>query len=583
MSAPATDAAPLGFPETGKGLKGGALGLVSSVVVGTASTAPAYSLAASLGFVVAGGGAILAGVKAPAIILLAFVPMYLIAVAYQELNRAEPDCGTTFTWATRAFGPITGWLGGWGIIAADVIVMANLAQIAGSYTFTLLGELGWDAAGGLDTSVAATTTVGLVWIAVMTYLCYRGIEVSARIQYALLSIEVLVLIMFAVVALTKVYTGNGESYSLTPQWSWFWPGGLDVSTVIAPALLTAVFIYWGWDTAVSVNEESDDPTTTPGRAAILSTVLLLVTYVLVSTAAVAFAGVGTTGIGLGNPDNADDVFAAIGPALFGDSGLGKIALLLLSASILTSASASTQTTILPTARTTLSMAAYKAVPKAFAQIHPKYLTPGVSTIAMGIVSMVFYLLFTLISPNLLTALIGSVGLMIAFYYGLTGFACSWFYRRTLHHKPRDFFMQGVLPSLGGLILLAAFVYALIQFAAPDWLTDDNDNNVTILGIGAVAVVGVVAILIGLVLMIVWWIRQPAFFRGETLPMRGAHDLVLAGPATIPESAFRLPDSGLPGIVIAPDLSNLPPGATAVTTTGEEPPEPTEPSEGGRPV
>ena len=99
-----------------------------------ASTAPAYSLAATLGFVV-----IAVGVKAPAIMLLAFVPMYFIAVAYSELNKREPDCGTTFTWAARAFGPRTGWMGGWGIIAADVIVMANLAQIAGSYGFLLFG------------------------------------------------------------------------------------------------------------------------------------------------------------------------------------------------------------------------------------------------------------------------------------------------------------------------------------------------------------------------------------------------------------------------------------------------------------
>ncbi len=55
--------------------------------------------------------------------------------------------------------------------------------------------------------------------------------------------------------------------------------------------------------------------------------------------------------------------------------------------VLTSASASTQTTILPTARTTLSMAAYKAIPAAFAKIHPKYLTPTVSTIVMGAVSI----------------------------------------------------------------------------------------------------------------------------------------------------------------------------------------------------
>ena len=94
-----------------KGLKGGSLGLVSSIVIGVASTAPAYSLAASLGLIVASGGALLAGVKAPGIVLLAFIPMYLIPVAYQELNRAEPDCGTTFTWATGAFGPVTGWMG----------------------------------------------------------------------------------------------------------------------------------------------------------------------------------------------------------------------------------------------------------------------------------------------------------------------------------------------------------------------------------------------------------------------------------------------------------------------------------------
>ena len=208
--------APIGFPEVaeGKGLKTGALGLVSSVVVGMASTAPAYSLAASLGFVVAtANGDSIVGVKAPAIMLLAFVPMFLIAIAYQQLNRAEPDCGTTFTWAARAFGPRAGWIGGWGIIAADVIVMANLAQIAGSYSFQLVGldELG--------DSKLWSTVAGVVWIIIMTYICYRGIEVSARLQYALLGIEVIVLVAFSIIALTKVYTGNATDDSLTPSLS----------------------------------------------------------------------------------------------------------------------------------------------------------------------------------------------------------------------------------------------------------------------------------------------------------------------------------------------------------------------------
>jgi amino acid transporter len=156
----------------GKGLKGGALGLIGSIVMGIASTAPAYSLAASLGYVVivANGDGIV-GVKAPLIMVLAFVPMYCIAVGYSELNKAEPDCGTTFTWAARAFGTKTGWMGGWGIIAADVIVMANLSQIAGSYSYSLFG---FD---DLAASTFWSTVAGIIWIAVMTYICYRGIEV----------------------------------------------------------------------------------------------------------------------------------------------------------------------------------------------------------------------------------------------------------------------------------------------------------------------------------------------------------------------------------------------------------------------
>src|SRR6478609_10940063 len=122
--------------DGGKGLKTGALGYLSNLVIGVASTAPGYSLAATLGFVAAVAGM---GFHAPAVMLVSFIPMLLIAASYYYMNKADPDCGTSFTWVTRAMGPHLGWLGGWGIIAADVIVMANLAQIAGQYTFYLFG------------------------------------------------------------------------------------------------------------------------------------------------------------------------------------------------------------------------------------------------------------------------------------------------------------------------------------------------------------------------------------------------------------------------------------------------------------
>ena len=158
--------------------------------------------------------------------VVAFVPMYFIAVAYSELNKAEPDCGTTFTWAARAFGTRTGWMGGWGIIIADVIVMANLAQIAGSYSFSLVGA---------DAAAASTfwsTVAGIVWIVVMTYICYRGIEVSARLQYVLLGVEVATLLGFAVVrpreGLQRQRAGRGHQAVA----SWLSPAGLSPTSIV---------------------------------------------------------------------------------------------------------------------------------------------------------------------------------------------------------------------------------------------------------------------------------------------------------------------------------------------------------------
>src|ERR1700733_10636143 len=90
----------------GKGLRGGALGFLSGVVIGVASTAPGYSLAAVLGGIALVAGM---GVHAPAIMLVSFIPMLFIAAAFYYLNRADPDCGTTFSWVTRAMGPWIGW------------------------------------------------------------------------------------------------------------------------------------------------------------------------------------------------------------------------------------------------------------------------------------------------------------------------------------------------------------------------------------------------------------------------------------------------------------------------------------------
>ena len=494
-----------------KGLKSGALGLISSTVIATASVAPAYSIAATLVFVV-----VAVGLQAPIIAILAFVPMLLTSIGYSEMNKADPDCGTTFTWATRAFGPKTGWAGGWAIVAADVLVMASLAQVAGQYVFLLFGANG---IGGNATS-GWVLLGGVIWIILMTAICYVGIEVSANFQKILLSIELVMLVVLSVVALVKVGDGSAPAGHLTPSVSWLNPFHISSFSEFVSGIILMVFIYWGWDTAVSVNEETKDRTRTPGLAAIFSTVILLVTYALVIFSIQSFAGTGAKGNGLGNIANAGDVLSIQGHAVFGSGSVGSVFYHLLLVMVLSSAAASTQTTILPTARTTLSMAAYRAIPKSFAKIHRRFLTPTVSTIVMGLVSIAFYASVNYSSNGIgvIGDAVTAIGMYIAFYYGLTGFACIWYYRRNLTSSVRNLFMQGILPLVGALILWFLGGWSI-------WLNYDvaTQNDFTTWRvpwlhweIGGAFVIAAGAAIVGLLFFIYSRITGPAFFRKETL-------------------------------------------------------------------
>jgi amino acid transporter len=493
-----------------KGLKGGALGLISSTVVGVASTAPAYSLAATLGFVVI----YINGLQAPIITILAFIPMLLISYGYKEMNYADPDCGTTFTWATRAFGPKSGWFGGWAIVAADILVMASLAQVAGQYVFLLFNANGI----GNTPSSGWVLLVGVAWIVVMTAICYVGIEVSANFQKVLLGIEITMLLILSITALVKVGNGTAPPGHLTPSASWFNPfHNLSAAGFMAGFTLM-LFIYWGWDTAVSVNEETKDSHRIPGRAAVLSTVILLMTYALVVVSTQSYAGVGTKGIGLRNSAHETDVLSVLGHSIFGTSGFGSFMTHLLLLMVLSSAAASTQTTILPTARTTLSMAVYRAIPSAFGKIQKRFLTPSVSTIAMGLVSIALYVTMNeLATGNVIGDSVTALSLFIAFYYGLTGFACVWYWRHSLRESARNLWLRGILPLLGGLILWACIPWLLIHY----WKPVNSYTTYTLpfpphWQVGGIFVLMFGASLLGVILFFIYRAVQPAYFRGEVL-------------------------------------------------------------------
>jgi len=468
-----------------KGLKKNAISFVSNIVIGVASTAPAYSLAATLGYIALVGGL---GVQSPAVILVCFFPMAAIAAAYYYMNRADPDCGTTFTWMTRAMGPWLGWQGGWAIVVADVLVMPSLASVAGVYTCSLVGIN--------NPSNLAVTVIGIVWIVIMTVICYIGIEISARTQRLLLGMEFVTLVAFSVVALIKVYADH-PAHSIEPTASWFNPFAVSSIGALNSGILLAVFIYWGWDSGVTVNEETEDSSTAPGRAAIVSTFVLVGIYLLVATAAQAYGGVASLAA------HPNDVLAPLGNGVLG-SPWNKILII----AVLSSASASTQTTILPTARTTLSMARMKAIPRQFGNIHPRFLSPSFSTIWMGVVSTLVYVLLSVTSPtNLIGDAFTSLALTIAFYYGFTGFACVIFYRRELLKSAKNFLYIGVLPMFGGLVLTWVLIKAVLVYSKPH-----AGFAKPFLGIGSPIAIALLMIIIGLVLMIVQRVTMPEYFR-----------------------------------------------------------------------
>ena len=196
----------------------------------------------------------------------------------------------------------------------------------------------------------------------------------------LILLQVVSLLVFAGVAIGRVVAGTSSLDALTPSISWLNPFGAGGATLTA-GLLLGVFAYWGWESAVNLTEETEDSASTPGRAAIVSTIVLLVTYVSVAFAVVAYAG---TEFLTENEDEEEEIFAVLGHEVLG--GWDWVLLL----AVATSAIASTQTTIIPASRTGLSMARRAALPRKLAHIHPRFRTPDVSTwlvagIAIGLV------------------------------------------------------------------------------------------------------------------------------------------------------------------------------------------------------
>lgn len=484
-----------------KGLAHGSVGMLGSAAMAVSCVAPVYALTAALGPTVRE-----VGVQMPGVFLAGFVPMLLVAFGYRALNAVVPDAGTSFTWSAKAFGPYVGWMCGWGLIIATVIVLSNTAGVAATFLYLFLGELLERPEilefGALTLVNVATTSA---FVAVATWIAWRGMTTAKRVTYVLVGFQMVVLLLFCGMAIAKA-TQGGAPTALAFEWSWLNPFAVTSGAALAAGLSLSIFIYWGWDVSLSANEETTGSARTPAIAALLSLVMLGGTYVLVAIATQRYAGVGETGLGLRSDATQENVFAALATPIMG----GGLDLLLFGA-VFASAASSLQTTFIPAARTMLAMSVYQAMPAVFADIHPRHRVPSNATIVSGVLTAAFYAVMSVVSENVLGDTVESLGLMICFYYSITAFACVWYFRHEYRRGVGPLVMKGLLPLTGGLMLAAMFLRLSVASIDPAY-----GSGGSIAGVGTVFAIGVGILVLGGVLMLVWRLRAPAFFRGETL-------------------------------------------------------------------
>ncbi|HAN70261.1 MAG TPA: amino acid transporter [Actinobacteria bacterium] len=472
--------------EVQPGLQANAIGFVDALAIGLNATSPAYSLAAVLGPIV-----VLVGIAAPSVLIVAFIPMLLIASAFYFLNRVDADCGTTFSWVTRAMGPWFGWMGGWAIAMTGVLVVGSLADVAIKF---LLLTVGLDEAAENQLLVLA---LSIALIVAMTWLCVTGTEASAKVQNILTLAQVAALLVFIVVAIYKALTGMGAPD--VPGLSWEWLNPLAAGpAALSAGLLLGVFAYWGWESAVNLNEETTDSASTPGIAAIVSTLVLVMTYVGTAIAVLLLMGPAFMAERAGDEEMA---FADVAVEALG--GWSWILLLAVS----TSAIASTQTTIIPASRTALSMARRGALPAYFGRISTRHRTPAVATWWVAIIGIVWFVIVRTISDNALFDSLSALSLLIAFYYALTGFACALYYRKLLLSSVKAFLLIGVGPVVGGAALVWLLVLSVRDMSDPE----NSYSGISWLGLGPPLVIGIIMFGVGIIMMIAMRVAGTPFW------------------------------------------------------------------------
>ncbi|WP_342781569.1 APC family permease [Streptomyces piniterrae] len=480
------------------------LGVKDGVAIAASSTAATTSIGIGMGALAA-----YAGRQTPALLLLAFLPILGIALSYARLNRSEPNMGSGYTWVGRSIGPWPGFLTGWVVLVGNVIFMAYTGAVTGSVVLQFLNKLGLRSVLGLEldpSSTGVSTAVGLVALVVVTITAITGVRSATRLQMGLLIFEYAVLLVFCGYALIV----GDQPFSL----SWLNPFEIGSPTALAQGMVLAVFIYWGWDAAFSVNEETRSASDA-ARGGLIALVAMLGLFLV---GALAFQRVMDADELIRNgPQALTFLGSRLAPEPWASLPL---------AALMCSAFASLQSSVIPTARGALAMGRDRTLGSIWQRVHPRYGSPAAGTLLiMAIAALLAVLAVGIPELNdmILTA-VNSIGLTVALYYGLTALACAVRFRASLREGVVRALRDVVVPAASALVLFGLGGYLVVNYATmSDHFAANPDNGWFMLTLPALFV------LLGLAVA-AWakWVRRAPYFRtghgtdadAITLPMDG---------------------------------------------------------------
>jgi len=365
------------------------------------------------------------GGMTPLVYIIGVVAISFTAMAYMHMSNRFPIAGSVYAYVQRGINPHIGFIAGWLILLDYIFVPSLLYVMVAGWGVALVPQIPWYA-------------WILIFIIFNTVVNIRGIEMTKGVDWVMFLLEIGILLFFVIIGLKYVLGGGGYGeLSLKPIYQ---PGKLNPS-FIASATSIACLSFLGFDGISTLAEETIKPEKTVGKGILISLVAITGVFVLQTYVAALI-----------QPDW-QHVSAATGffdaAELAGGEAL-KVALLVIN--ILAVGVANIMAAQTAAARMLYGMGRDGVIPKVFAKIHPKYKTPYVGTIVIGVLSCALPLVLTL---SQLVRLV-NFGALSSFILLNIAVFVFFFIKEKRRKTVGDFVKYLICPILGVAILLFVF-------------------------------------------------------------------------------------------------------------------------------